>query len=65
MTKEIAQIEGINNVMALPTVQRLVKNEEERIIDSLRHMINVNYIKKSNGKDNRSKIHNAFIELLE
>jgi len=41
------------------------KNEEERIIDSLRHMINVNYIKKSNGKDNRSKIHNAFIELLE
>ena len=41
------------------------KNEEERIIDSLRHMINENYIKKSNGTDNRSKMHNAFIELLE
>ena len=26
------------------------KNEEERIIDSLRHMINVNYIKKSEVK---------------
>ena len=44
---------------------KIRKNEEERIIDSLRHMINVNYIKKTNGKDNRSKIHNAFIELLE
>ena len=41
------------------------KKEEEQIIDSLRHMINENYIKKSNGTDNRSKMHNAFIELLE
>lgn len=31
LSKELAQIDGINNVLALPTVQHLVKNKSKRI----------------------------------
>ncbi len=47
------------------TNARILKNEEMLMLESLRHMIEKNYIKKLDSNDNRFEAYNSFIAIME